>query len=111
MGRPAVEGTGMSEEEFRLLRDLVHDHCGIFFRDDTRYLLERRLSPRLETLGLRTYAAYHRHLKFDPARATELQLASDLLTTNETYFYREPLQLDALAREILPQLARSRAAE
>jgi chemotaxis protein methyltransferase CheR len=101
----------MTEEEFRLLRDLVHEHCGIYFREDTRYLLERRLSPRLETLGLRSYAAYHRHLRFDPARAAELQLAIDLLTTNETYFYREPLQLHALAREILPQLARTRGAE
>jgi chemotaxis protein methyltransferase CheR len=101
----------MSEEEFRLLRDLVHGHCGIFFRDDTRYLLERRLAPRLEALGLSDFVAYHRFLRFDPTRAAELQKAIDLLTTNETYFYREPLQLDALAREILPRLARERAAE
>jgi chemotaxis protein methyltransferase CheR len=101
----------MSEEAFRLLRDLVHDHCGIAFRDDARYLLERRLAPRLEALGLADYLAYHRYLRFDPGRAAELQRAIDLLTTNETYFYREPLQLDALAREILPELARTRAAE
>lgn len=101
----------MNEEEFRLLRELVHEHCGIFFRDDSRYLLERRLGPRLEALGVRDYEAYHRYLRFDPARAAELQLAIDLLTTNETYFYREPPQLDALAREVLPQLARARAAE
>lgn len=101
----------MSEEEFRLLRDLVHEHCGIFFRDDHRYLMERRLAPRLEALGLREFAAYHRFLRFDPGRAAELQKAVDGLTTNETYFYREPLQLDALAREILPALARERAAD
>jgi chemotaxis protein methyltransferase CheR len=46
----------MAEEEFRLLRDHVHEHCGIFFRDETRYLLERRLAPRVEALGLRSYA-------------------------------------------------------
>jgi chemotaxis protein methyltransferase CheR len=99
----------MSEEEFRLLRDLVHDFCGIFFRDDTRYLLQRRLAPRLEALALANYAAYHRFLRFDPGRGPELQRAIDLLTTNETYFYREPLQLDALAREILPALSRENA--
>jgi chemotaxis protein methyltransferase CheR len=102
---------GMSEEEFRLLRDLVHQHCGIWFRDETRYLLERRLAPRLEALGIRGFLAYHRFLRFDPGRAAELQAAIDLLTTNETYFYREPPQLDALAREILPRIARERAAE
>jgi chemotaxis protein methyltransferase CheR len=99
----------MTEEEFRLLRDLVHAHCGIFFRDDTRYLLERRLGPRLEALALQDFGSYHRFLRFDPGRAAELQKAVDLLTTNETYFYREPLQLDALAREILPGLAAERA--
>ncbi len=101
----------MSEEEFRLLRELVHAHCGIHFRDDTRYLLERRLAPRLEANGLATFGAYHRFLRFDPGRAAELQRAIDLLTTNETYFYREPYQLDAFAREILPALARTRTAE
>jgi len=101
----------MTEEEFRLLRDLVHAHCGIFFRDDTRYLLERRLAPRLEALALQDFGTYHRFLRFDPGRAAELQKAIDHLTTNETYFFREPLQLDALAREILPGLAAERATE
>jgi chemotaxis protein methyltransferase CheR len=101
----------MTEEEFRLLRDLVHEHCGIFFRDDARYLLERRLGPRLEALGLPGYSAYHRHLRFDPGRAVELQKAIELVTTNETYFYREPNQLDALAHEILPRLARLHEAD
>jgi chemotaxis protein methyltransferase CheR len=99
----------MGEEEFRLLRDLVHAHCGIFFRDETRWLLERRLAPRIEALGLRSFADYHRHLRFDPGREAELEEALDVLTTNETYFYREPLQLQAFAREILPELARARA--
>jgi chemotaxis protein methyltransferase CheR len=109
MWRLADQHPRMSEEEFRLLRDVVHDHCGILFRDETRYLLERRLAPRLEALALPDFGAYHRFLRFDPGRAAELQSAIDLLTTNETYFYREPLQLDALAREILPGLARERA--
>ena len=99
----------MSEEQFRLLRDLIHGHCGIFFRDDTKYLLERRLAPRLQTLGLATFAEYHRFLRYDPGRAAELDEALDVITTNETYFYREPLQLGAFSREILPDLARTLA--
>jgi chemotaxis protein methyltransferase CheR len=101
----------MSEEEFRLLRDLIQGYCGIFFRDDGRFLLERRLAARLEALGLTAFSAYHRYLKFDPARGAEIERAVDLVTTNETYFYREPLQLAALAKEILPQLAGTRAAD
>lgn len=109
MGRPEVEGPGMSEEEFRLLRELVQAHCGVFFRDDTRYLLERRLAPRLQALGLASFREYHRFLRYDPARAAELEEAVDAITTNETYFHREPLQLGAFSAEVLPELARTLA--
>src|SRR5512138_569525 len=109
MWRSPVDAPAMSEEEFRLLRDLVHGHCGIFFRDDTRYLLERRLAPRLQALGLASFREYHRYLRYDPARAAELDEAVDAITTNETYFYREPAQLGAFSREVLPELARALA--
>jgi chemotaxis protein methyltransferase CheR len=111
MWRGEGEVPRLAEEEFRLLRDLVHGHCGIFFRDESRYLLERRLVPRLEALGLRGFGEYHRHLRFDPGGAAELEEALDVLTTNETYFHREPRQLEAFAREILPELARTRQAD
>jgi chemotaxis protein methyltransferase CheR len=99
----------MSEEEFRLLRDLVHVHCGIYFREDMKYLLARRLAPRLAALGLRGFDEYYRHLRFDPGADGELDAATDLLTTNETYFFRAPLQLRAFAREILPTAAKELA--
>lgn len=111
MPRLEPDAPVMTEEEFRLLRDLIHDHCGILFRDETRYLLERRLAPRVQALGLASFGEYHRHLRFDPGRGAELDEAVDLLTTNETYFYREPYQLDAFAKEILPALAAERAAQ
>jgi len=101
----------MSPVEFRLLRDLIHAHAGLYFREDMQYLLERRLAPRLRLLGLASYGAYHRHLRYDPQRATELEAAAETLTTNETYFFREPLQLQSFSEEILPELARARAEE
>jgi chemotaxis protein methyltransferase CheR len=104
-------GTAMDEGEFRLLRDLIHAHCGIWFRDDLRYLLERRLGPRLQLHGLAAFSEYHRFLRFDPGGRAELDEATDLLTTNETYFYREPAQLRAFEREILPLLAQERGRE
>ncbi|WP_242394890.1 CheR family methyltransferase [Anaeromyxobacter oryzisoli] len=106
---PAVPA--MSEEEFRLLRELFHAHCGLWFRDDNRYLLERRLGPRVQALGLRDFSDYHRHLRFDPGREAELDEATDVITTNETYFFREPYQLRAFSSEILPALARRNAGE
>jgi chemotaxis protein methyltransferase CheR len=94
----------LSEEEFRLLRDLIHTHCGIWFRDDMGYLLERRLSPRLQAHGLRSFGEYHRFVRFDPRGLGELDEATDLLTTNETYFHREPHQLRAFQKDVVPAL-------
>ncbi|MFL5582242.1 MAG: CheR family methyltransferase [Gemmatimonadaceae bacterium] len=102
-------GPPLREGEFRLLRDLVHAHCGIWLREENRFIVERRLGPRLQALGLNDYDAYHRFLRFDPGRIAELEELTDVLTTNETYLYREPNQLRAFSGEILPRLAESLA--
>ncbi len=106
----APQTPSMTPAEFRLLRELIHAHAGLYFRDDMRYLLERRLAPRLRALGLPGFGAYHRHLRFDPQAAAELEAATEALTTNETYFFREPNQLKSFAEEILPALATARRA-
>jgi chemotaxis protein methyltransferase CheR len=99
-----LPGPPLSAEEQRLLRDVIREHSGIDFRDDARYLLQRRLRPRLEALGLPSYAAYHRYLATDPDRGAELERLVELVTTHETYFFREPASLEAFQGEILPEL-------
>jgi chemotaxis protein methyltransferase CheR len=94
----------MTAEEFRLLRDYVYDHCGILVREDMKFVMERRLWPRLEALGLRDFGRYHHHLRYDARRREELEAAVEALTTHETYFFREPNQLKAFTDEILPAL-------
>ena len=106
-----LQSPEMSPVEFRLLRDLIHEHCGIYFRDELRYLVERRLGPRLRVHGLADFDAYHRFLRYDRQRRAELDSAVEALTTNETYFYREPHQLRAFASEILPMVAAARRQE
>ncbi|MFN7132192.1 MAG: CheR family methyltransferase [Myxococcales bacterium] len=98
----------MTGEEFRLLSELIYAHCGIVFRDDMRYLLERRLAGRLRALGLADFTNYYRHLRFDPGRRAELEAAVDALTTNETYFFRDETQLRAFSEELLPLVASQR---
>jgi chemotaxis protein methyltransferase CheR len=108
---PWAPAREMGPEEFRLLRELIQARCGLFLRDDHGFLLERRLGPRLELLGLESFAAYHRFLRLDPGRRAELEAAVELLTTRETCFFREPRQLRAFSEELLPLLAREGAAE
>jgi chemotaxis protein methyltransferase CheR len=97
----------MSDEEFRLLRDLVYEASGILVRDEMKFVLEHRLAPRLEALGLTAFDAYHRFLRSDLARRQELEAAIEALTTHETYFFREPHQLKAFTDELLPLLLRT----
>jgi len=105
------QGIAMPDEEFRLLRDLVYSHSGLFFGDDAKYLLEKRLGRRLAVHQLKSYREYYQFLKFNRKRDQELEEIMDLLTTNETYFFRESYQLSAFSDEILPELCKRKKAE
>ena len=98
----------LPEATFRLLRELFHGRFGFWFSDDLRFLLELRLGPRLALHGLRDFGDYQRFLRLDPRGPSELFDAAEVLTTNETYFCREPEQLRAFERDILPALVRDR---
>lgn len=94
----------LSEEEFRLIRDQVHHHCGLFFDADSRLFLERRLLKRLDHLGLAGFRDYYRFIRYSSEREQELAELVDIITTNETYFFREMFQLRALTEEIIPEI-------
>lgn len=94
-------------DEFRLLRDLINRHCGIVLATEQRPVIERRLRERLSTRGLHSFGEYYQLLRSSEHGRDELDEAIDIITINETYFYREDYQLSALQNEILPILRRS----
>lgn len=98
-------GPRLRPDELRLLRDLINAHAGIYFDDDARFILERRLRERLMALGLRSFGEYYHFLRFSNRGRAELEEAAEALTTNETYFYREDYQLRAFRDELLPRIA------
>jgi chemotaxis protein methyltransferase CheR len=98
------EGITLRPDEFRLLRDLFATRVGLQFGPESRFALERRLRERLMVLKLASFAEYHHYLRFGSHAADEWDEAVDLLTTNETYFFREDRQLRAIQHEILPML-------
>lgn len=100
----------MSDEEFRLFRDCIYNHCGIYFDDESKYLLEKRLARRLTTLSLPSYRDYYHFLKYNRKKDQELMDIMDVLTTNETYFFRETYQLKAFTDEIIPELIKVKSA-
>jgi chemotaxis protein methyltransferase CheR len=92
-------------DEYRLIRDLVNERLGIWFGPESRLSLERRLRERLTVRGLASYGDYYQLLKYSPLATEEWEEASELLTTHETYFFREDYQLRAFKNELLPMLA------
>ncbi len=94
----------MTDAEFRSYQELIRETCGLFYAEDSKYLLEKRVARRIRTLDMGSFAAYRQFLQNRGEGDRELALLIDELTTNETYFFRERKQLRALTEEILPEL-------
>lgn len=96
-------------DEFRLLRDLINEYCGLDFNDSSTYFFERRLAERVAELELSGFDEYYKYLRFSLRGTDELARAVDLLTTKETYFFRQEYQLRAFQKELVPRLVRANA--
>jgi len=94
----------LPDDVFRLLRDSIYKRTGMWFADSAKYLLQKRLSPRAKELNFDTFQKYFYFLQYDPRADTEFDQIYDLVTTNETYFFREPAQLAAFIEEIVPDI-------
>ena len=94
----------LTMEDFRLLRDVFYEHAGLVYDESAMMLFDRRLGERLETLGLPSYQAYYKYLRFDARNLQEVEEAVERLTTKETYFFRQEYQLRAFQSELLPRL-------
>jgi len=95
--RPSDHDAELTEEEFRLLREFIHERFGLFFEESQRDSLRSRLAGRLSSLGLLSFEDYYRYLRFGPQRVEEEGRMISHLTNNETYFFREAAQLQVFA--------------
>jgi chemotaxis protein methyltransferase CheR len=87
--RPPQSGVAISDREFEWLVAFLADATGIQLRDGKQSLVTGRLDRRLRHHGVTSYTEYFRLLT-DRSSTDERRVAVDLLTTNETYFFREP---------------------
>ncbi|MBD3402660.1 protein-glutamate O-methyltransferase CheR [candidate division GN15 bacterium] len=99
----------MTAEEFAMIRDFIHERSGIFFAENKMYLVKNRLQKRMEQLDIKTVRDYFYHVKYD-ASQREFNVLMDLVTTNETSFYRNEPQLLSFSEEALPMLLKEKAA-
>jgi chemotaxis protein methyltransferase CheR len=92
MNRPAL-----TDAEFRQFQGYIFDSAGITISPAKKALVAGRLARRVQHCGVATYGDYFRLLA-SGSQPGETQVAVDLLTTNETYFFREGRHFDLLAR-------------
>ncbi|MDD2988271.1 MAG: protein-glutamate O-methyltransferase CheR [Zoogloea sp.] len=97
-GHPS--GAAITDQEFALFQRLIYKIAGISLSDAKKVLLVGRLSRRLKHYGLPSFSLYYRLLATGQ-HPEELQVMVDLLTTNETYFFREPRHFEFLRDEII----------
>ena len=90
-----MDNHGVSDQEFALFRKLIYRLAGINMADSKKPLLAGRLTRRLRHHGLESFRDYYT-LVTRTEHSDELQLMVDLLTTNETYFFREAAHFDYL---------------
>lgn len=96
-----------SELEWKLVLDLLEERFGLTFDGVRREFLSSRLLPRVDALGLRALSEYYRYLIVHPEREQELTQLRRVVTNNESYFFRERAQLDALAGEVFSRHIRA----
>lgn len=95
----------ITDDEFRLFRDFIHEECGLFFADNKIAFLASRIGKRLAVTSIGSFYRYYRYLKQRGMEHEEelLQLL-DELTINETSFFRNRPQFDVLEQLVLPEL-------
>ena len=104
-----INRPGLSNETFLLLRDIIYKRCGIFFPETKKYLLETRLSRRLEERNLKTFEDYYYFLTYDGEKDRELQSLLNTIVTNETSFFRDGPQLDAFRKGVVAKVVEEKS--
>jgi len=101
------ETLGVPSTGLPVLLDLVHERTGLFFGNGRGELFAERMAPLVVERGFRSFLDLYYLLKYDEGGSCEgWSQVLDALSVPETYFWREIDQIQAVARRIVPELAR-----
>jgi chemotaxis protein methyltransferase CheR len=99
--------TAILPENYRFLQQHVYSQVGIVLEDNKHYLFESRLAPIVKQLGLASTndlcTLLHARCNSDLGHQV-----AEAMTTNETYFFRDPAQYEAIRSVLLPKLKEDR---
>jgi len=105
---PGFTRATIEPEDYRFLQDYIYRESGIVLDDDKHYLFDARLTPILRSEGLSSVRALCNLLRGVQGRPVHRRVV-EAMTTNETLFFREQHQYEALRTTLIPKLAAARA--
>jgi len=97
----------MTQEEFQLFNEILDSHFGLCFPESKKEILGSRLKPRLDTLKMRHYMDYYFTLQYNSNGSEEISHLARLVTNNESYFFRETHQFEALFNHALDDIKKT----
>lgn len=97
----------ITESEFLRFRDFFYRKSGIHFEESKRYFVDKRILQRIKDTGHDGFRDYFTFIRFQ-ASCEELQQLTNLLTVNETYFFREEYQFKCMVESVLPEIVKNK---
>jgi len=100
----------LTEDEFQKFAKLIYEESGIFLKDTKLTLLSNRLRKRLTALKLQEFSEYYDYLQQlkGEEKKKEYEELLDVVSTNETYFFRNERHFEALSEYCLPEIAQTK---
>ncbi|MFL9829046.1 CheR family methyltransferase, partial [Rhodoplanes sp. SY1] len=100
------ETTGLQTEEFLKFREFFYRKTGIMFADNKRYFVDKRIRERMDAGDFNSFQSYFNAMRLGDS-SRELQQLINIMTVNETHFYREEYQFRCLISSLLPEVVRN----
>ncbi len=101
--------TSFTKNILDLFRKTILEHCGIQIAEDALPDLTKKIQDRMNQLGLTHPVQYHALLQPSPDPNAEIRFFTEMITNNETYFFREPAHYRVLKNYIIPELLRQKS--
>jgi chemotaxis protein methyltransferase CheR len=96
----------ITDKEFKKLADYIRSHYGIFLKTEKQSLLNARLANVVEQHNFKSFSEYYDYVVSD-ASGLATSILIDKVTTNYTYFMREPDHFKYINEVALPNFERS----
>jgi chemotaxis protein methyltransferase CheR len=97
----------ITDEEFAKFAEFFYRKTGINFLPAKKYYVERRVVERIAKTKSESFRDYFTFVRFQTS-GEELQFLVNVMTVNETYFFREDYQFEALVKYILPSVVETK---